>query len=549
MKVLDYLNFDSEIRLMSMNLQQHASLWERQSSHEGDSWSDEVYPEGSWNPSDSISPFEQAVSVDSQPELIEEQHSAPAPDLSEPETEASERTELDPISQYFHEMGAVPLLSRQQELFLFRNLARTKALQVRILGRLRRSSEQLLILAEEFLRNGDFELFEVGDDSESIRSSSFQRELLARFRRNINSITSEMDSLERRLNAKRKQSSRSASFGQNFSKYRRAQIRLGRVWLKWMPSEKLRTMIFESLRRTCQEANQLKHSAEGRRQQLGRSPTAKSKENQVKRPSRVERKKRHSEPDQLAKTTERYAILESRKEELRNAIIEANLRLVVSIAKKYFHPNLNFLDLVQEGNLGLMRAAVKFDYRRETKFSTYATWWIRQSIMRSIFTQGKTVRVPEHLSLTAQKLSRARKQLGDQLRREPSLNETAKAVNLPLSKAMAAVRSAQDSVSLDSPSGPMELQRMNLVADEKGLNPAELTILHDLREKCRLLLQNLNERERAILKLRYGFGESGEQTLEEVGRKFMLTRERIRQIEKQALGKLKNSARGFHGRS
>jgi RNA polymerase primary sigma factor len=255
------------------------------------------------------------------------------------------------------------------------------------------------------------------------------------------------------------------------------------------------------------------------------------------------------ESGHLAKATERYAILEGRKEELRNSIIEANLRLVVSIAKKYFHPNLNSLDLVQEGNLGLMRAAVKFDYRRDTKFSTYATWWIRQSIMRSIFTQGKTVRVPEHLSLTAQKLSRARKQLGEKLRREPSLSETAKAVNLPLSKATAAVRSAQDSVSLDSPSGPMELQRMNLVADEKGLNPAELTILHDLREKCRLLLQNLNERERAILKLRYGFGETGEQTLEEVGRKFMLTRERIRQIEKQALGKLKNSARGFQARS
>jgi RNA polymerase primary sigma factor len=534
---------------MSMNLQQHASLWESQYSHEGDSWNDEVHAEGSWNPSDSISPFEQAASVDSQPELIEEQHSPPAPDLSEPEAEASERTAVDPISQYFHEMGAVPLLSREQELFLFRNLARTKTRQVRILGRLRRCSEQLLSLADELLRNGDFELFEVGDDSESIRSSSVQRGLLARFRTAVNSITSEMDSLERRLNTKRKQGSRSASFSQNFHKYRRAQIRLGRVWLKWMPSEKLRAMVFDSLRRTYPESSPLEQ-AERHRQEFRRSATGKSKGNQVKRLSQVERQQpRHIESGHLAKATKRYAILEGRKEELRNAIIEANLRLVVSIAKKYFHPNLNFLDLVQEGNLGLMRATVKFDYRRDTKFSTYATWWIRQSIMRSIFTQGKTVRVPEHLSLTAQKLSRARKQLGDKLRREPSLSETAKAVNLPLSKATAAVRSAQDSVSLDSPSGPMELQRMNLVADEKGLNPAELTILHDLREKCRLLLQNLSERERAILKLRYGFGETGEQTLEEVGRKFMLTRERIRQIEKQALGKLKDSARGFQTRS
>jgi RNA polymerase primary sigma factor len=528
---------------MNMNLEHPASVWETQYSHEGDPWNDEAYTDASWNPSDSISTLEQAVSVDSQPEPIEEPHSLPAPDSSELETETPERKLVDPISQYFHEMGAVPLLTREQELFLFRNLARTKMRQVRILGRLRCSSEQLLTLAEELLQNGDFELFEVADASDSIRSSTLQKELLARFRTNVRSIASEMDSLERKLDSKWKQTSRSASFRLNLKKYRRAQVRLGRVWLKWMPSEKLRAMVFESLKETCQELKEC--SAAGRKRPLIRAGSRTSK-----RLHRVERQNLfHPEASEAVKTTERYAILESRKEELRNAIIEANLRLVVSIAKKYFHPNLNFLDLVQEGNLGLMRAAVKFDYRRDTKFSTYATWWIRQSIMRSIFTQGKTVRVPEHLSLTAQKLSRARKQLGEKLRREPSLNEIAKAVNLPLSKVVAAACSAQDSVSLDSPSGPLELQRMNLVADEKGLNPAELAILHDLRNKCRLLLQNLNEREREILKLRYGFGESDEQTLEEVGRKFMLTRERIRQIEKEALAKLKHSAAGFHTRS
>jgi RNA polymerase primary sigma factor len=530
---------------MNMNLEHPASVWETQYSHEGDPWNDEAYTDASWNPSDSISTLEQAVSVDSQPEPIEEPHSPPAPDSSELETGTSERKVVDPISQYFHEMGAVPLLTREQELFLFRNLARTKMRQVRILGRLPRSSEQLLTLAEELLRNGDFELFEVPDASDRIRSSTLQRELLARFRTNARSIASEMDSLERKLDSKRKQTSRSASFRLNLKKYRRAQVRLGKVWLKWMPSEKLRAMVFESLKETCQELNPQESSAADRRR-----PPIRVGSRTSKRLHRAERQNPfHAEAIQIAKTTERYAILESRKEELRNAIIEANLRLVVSIAKKYFHPNLNFLDLVQEGNLGLMRAAVKFDYRRDTKFSTYATWWIRQSIMRSIFTQGKTVRVPEHLSLTAQKLSRARKQLGEKLRREPSLNEIAKAVNLPLSKVVAAARSAQDSVSLDLPSGPLELQRMNLVADEKGLNPAELTILHDLRNKCRMLLQNLNEREREILKLRYGFGESDEQTLEEVGRKFMLTRERIRQIEKEALAKLKHSAGGFHTRS
>jgi RNA polymerase primary sigma factor len=189
-----------------------------------------------------------------------------------------------------------------------------------------------------------------------------------------------------------------------------------------------------------------------------------------------------------------------------------------------------------------MKAADEFDYRRDTKFSTYATWWIRQSIMRSIFTQGRTVRVPEHLSLTAQKLLRVKRHLSGKLKREPSADEIGTAVNVPPAKVLAAFRSTQDAVSLDSAAGPQELKRLNLLADRQCLNPAERTILRDLQRKCRLLMRSLNQREREVIQLRYGFGDSGEMTLEEVGRRFMLTRERIRQIEKEALGKLRSSA-------
>ena len=160
--------------------------------------------------------------------------------------------------------------------------------------------------------------------------------------------------------------------------------------------------------------------------------------------------------------------------------------------------------------------------------------------MRSIFTQGRTVRVPEHLSLTAQKLQRVKRHLSAQLKREPSADEIATSANLPAAKVAAAFRSAQDSVSLDSTAGPQELQR---------LNPAELTSLRDLQRKCRLLMKGLSQRERAVLQLRYGFSDSGEQTLEEVGRRFMLTRERIRQIEKEALSKLRTSALRLNSRS
>jgi len=163
--------------------------------------------------------------------------------------------------------------------------------------------------------------------------------------------------------------------------------------------------------------------------------------------------------------------------------------------------------------------------------------------MRAIFTQGKTVRVPEHLSLTAQKLTKIRKRLVERLKREPSAEEVAKEVNLPLAKVLNVVKMSQEAISLDSTAGPLELQRLNILSDEKVLNPAELTILHDFQEKCENLLQNLSEREREVLRMRYGFADGSEYTLEEIGKRFMLTRERIRQIEKEALSKLKSSAK------
>jgi RNA polymerase primary sigma factor len=458
----------------------------------------------------------------------------------------------DSVSRYLHEMGAVPLLTRERELFLFRSLSRTRIRQARLLGRLRFAT--MLLLQQEAKQPSDSDPFDSMEETDLGRSSSLGREQLPEFRDEVVAILAEMEAFERRPRRQRA--------GPNFAKsrnltrrsYRRCLVRLGRLWAQFMPEEDLRKAVLRELKSLTKEMAYLQGTIRSHQKRLTtlRGVALRQLRGEIRRLQGALQQKElqaQCDADSLRRTLDVYDRLERRQQHLRQEIIEANLRLVVSIAKRYFHQNLNFLDLVQEGNLGLMKAADKFDYRRNIKFSTYATWWIRQSIMRSIFTQGKTVRVPEHLSLTAQKLLRVKRHLSATLKREPSAEEVAAAVNLSPAKVSAAFRSAQEAVSLDSTAGPQELQRLNLLADNQRPNPAELTILRDLQRKCRLLMKGLSQREREVLQLRYGFGDSGELTLEAVGGRFMLTRERIRQIEKEALGKLRMSALRFGTRS
>jgi RNA polymerase sigma factor (sigma-70 family) len=370
-------------------------------------------------------------------------------------------------------------------------------------------------------------------------------------RKKVAAILAEMEPFEKQLRRPGAHQGKGRG-GMARRSYFRCLVRLGRLWAESTPGESVRKAVFEELRRFNREMTHLQGAIRNH-QKLARQRRAsahwRSELRRLEKALKQKELEAQCDADFLARTLEVCERLERRQQHLRQAIVEANLRLVVSIAKKYFHQNLNFLDLVQEGNLGLMKAVDKFDYRRDIKFSTYATWWIRQSITRSIFTQGRTVRVPEHLSLTAQKLLRVKRHLSAQLKREPSVDEIGTAVKLPPAKVAAAFRSAQEGVSLDSVAGPQELKRLNLLADQQRLNPAELTILRDLQRKCRLLMKGLSQREREVIQLRYGIGDGGELTLEEVGRRFMLTRERIRQIEKEALGKLRSSALRADARS
>ena len=247
---------------------------------------------------------------------------------------------------------------------------------------------------------------------------------------------------------------------------------------------------------------------------------------------------------QLKKTLNRVEKNLEKAEIAKSELIQANLRLVVSIAKKYTNRGLQFLDLIQEGNIGLMKAVDKFEYQRGYKFSTYATWWIRQAITRAIADQARTIRIPVHMIETINKLIRTSRYLVQEHGREPTPEEIAQKMEFPLEKVRKVLKIAKEPISLETPIGEEEDSHLgDFIEDKKVLSPGDAVVNHGLAEQTRRVLRTLTPREEKVLRMRFGIGEKADHTLEEVGRDFSVTRERIRQIEAKALRKLRHPSR------